>query len=177
MAIVLKRAASASCALAIMVWPLVSAAQDAQTWAKIDRAVDEASLQFGLPRTWISQVIAAESGGRPGAISPAGAMGLMQLMPGTWSDLQVELGLGPNPFDIHDNVLGGAAYLREMLDRFGPSGFLAAYHSGPARYARQQQGRGTVGPATRKYVANLSRRLELPLSAARRDWTCSPLFP
>jgi soluble lytic murein transglycosylase-like protein len=61
-------------------------------------------------------------------------MGLMQLMLGTWVELSVRHGLGLDPFDPHDNILAGAAYLKEMHDRFGSTGFLAAYHAGPSRY-------------------------------------------
>ena len=61
-------------------------------------------------------------------------MGLMQLMPGTWVELSVRYGLGLDPFDPRDNILAGTAYLKEMRDRFGSAGFLAAYHAGPARY-------------------------------------------
>ena len=61
-------------------------------------------------------------------------MGLMQLMPGTWVELGVRYGLGPDSFDPRDNVFAGTAYLREMHDRFASAGFLAAYHAGPSRY-------------------------------------------
>ena len=68
-------------------------------------------------------------------------MGPMQLMPGTWIELGVRYGLGLDPFDPRDNVFAGTAYLREMHDRFGSAGFLAAYHAGPSRYyITSQQG-------------------------------------
>ena len=81
----------------------------------------------------------AESGGqtlldgRP-ITSRAGAMGLMQVMPETYEEMRLQLGLGGDPYDPHDNVLAGAAYLREMYDRYGYPGFLAAYNAGPERY-------------------------------------------
>ncbi|WP_342251545.1 lytic transglycosylase domain-containing protein [Sphingomonas sp. OTU376] len=97
-------------------------------------AVTEASRRFGIPEMWIWSVIRAESGGNPRAVSPAGAMGLMQLMPATWGVLSARYGLGQDPFDIRANVLGGTAYLREMLDRYGnPATALAAYNAGPGR--------------------------------------------
>src|SRR3546814_19834934 len=65
------------------------------------------------------------------AVSPKGAMGLRRLMPDTWASLRVRLGLGANPYDPRDNILAGAAYLREMHDRYGSPGFLAAYNAGP----------------------------------------------
>ena len=58
----------------------------------------------------------------------------MQLMPGTWVELSARYGLGLDPFDARDNILAGTAYLKEMHDRFGSAGFLAAYHAGPWRY-------------------------------------------
>src|SRR5467141_2369684 len=68
------------------------------------------------------------------ATSSRGAMGLMQLMPGTWVELNVRYGLGLDPFDPRDNILAGTAYLKEMFDRFGSAGSLAAYHTGPSRF-------------------------------------------
>ena len=97
--------------------------------------VAEAALRFALPEHWIWAVMRAESAGDPRAISSAGAMGLMQVMPRTWAELRVRYALGRDPFDPRDNIMAGAAYMREMLDRFGAPGFLAAYNAGPARYA------------------------------------------
>jgi hypothetical protein len=77
---------------------------------------------------------AVESAGDQHATSSRGAMGLMQLMPGTWVELSVRYGLGLDPLDPRDNILAGTAYLKEMFDRFGSAGFLAAYHTGPSRF-------------------------------------------
>jgi soluble lytic murein transglycosylase-like protein len=60
-----------------------------------------------------------ESRDHPRAISPRGAMGLMQIMPDTWTGLRVRYGLGADPYDPRDNILAGAAFLREMHDRYG----------------------------------------------------------
>ena len=77
----------------------------------------------------------AESAGDPHAVSRAGAMGLMQIMPGTWAALRQEHSLGFDPFEARDNILAGTAYLRAMLDRYGTvGGMLAAYNAGPGRY-------------------------------------------
>ena len=75
----------------------------------------------------------AESFGDVRAMSPKGAMGLMQIMPETWAALRSRYGLGADPYDAHDNIMAGAAYLRELHDRYGTPGFLAAYNAGPAR--------------------------------------------
>lgn len=96
--------------------------------------VAEASRRFGIPQAWIYAVMQVESAGDPRAISPQGATGLMQIMPATWTDLRARYGLGGDVFDRRDNILAGAAYLREMYDRYGAPGFLAAYNAGPGRY-------------------------------------------
>ena len=96
--------------------------------------IDEASARFAVPARWIRAVMQVESAGYEHATSSRGAMGLMQLMPGTWVELSVRYGLGLDPFDPRDNILAGTAYLKEMHDRFGSAGFLAAYHAGPSRY-------------------------------------------
>jgi soluble lytic murein transglycosylase-like protein len=79
-------------------------------------------------------MMSAESLGEVRVISPKGALGLMQIMPKTWAHLRVRYGLGVDPYDPHDNILAGAAYLRELYDRYGVPGFLAAYNAGPTRY-------------------------------------------
>lgn len=96
--------------------------------------VTEASRRFGIPPSWIHAVIHRESRGEAGAVSPVGAMGLMQIMPATWASLRTRYRLGNNPFDPHDNIVAGTAYLRELYDRYGSPGFLIAYNAGPARY-------------------------------------------
>lgn len=101
--------------------------------------VAEAAQRFGIPPAWIRAVIAAESGGRTHRDgvpirSPAGAIGLMQLMPGTFETMRVRHGLGADPQHPRDNILAGTAYLREHYDRFGRVGVFAAYHAGPGRY-------------------------------------------
>jgi Transglycosylase SLT domain len=114
--------------------------------------VDEASDRFALPARWIRAVIQVESGGDEHAISPRGAMGPMQLMPGTWVELSVRYGLGLDPFDPRDNILAGTACLREMQDRFGSAGFLAAYHAGPSRYEQHLATGQPLPPETVAYV-------------------------
>ena len=97
--------------------------------------VAEAARRFGIPEAWIWAVMRVESGGNSRAVSRAGAMGLMQIMPATWAGLRTRYGLGPDPFDVRDNIMAGAAYLREMHDRYGnASAMLAAYNAGPGRY-------------------------------------------
>ncbi|MEQ8921579.1 MAG: lytic transglycosylase domain-containing protein [Roseovarius sp.] len=144
-------------------------------------AIAEASVRFAIPEHWIRTVMQAESAGDPRAVSHAGAMGLMQVMPGTWTVLRQDHGLGNDPFDPRDNILAGTAYLRAMLDRYGTvGGMLAAYNAGPGRYdAYLSEGR-PLPAETRAYVAMLAPRLDgtapLPSRATVADWREAALF-
>ncbi len=88
---------------------------------------DAAADKYGLPRELVRCVMAAESGMFAGAISPKGAIGLMQLMPGTAQ------ALGADPYDPAQNVDAGARYLRDLLEKYkyGLRHALAAYNAGP----------------------------------------------
>jgi soluble lytic murein transglycosylase-like protein len=119
--------------------------------------VEEASLRFGVPVSWIDQVMRAESGGLTtvgnGPIrSRAGAMGLMQLMPATWADIRARLTLGTDPDDPRDNILAGTLFLRLMYDRFGYPGLFGAYNAGPERYANVLVGRARLPRETIAYM-------------------------
>jgi soluble lytic murein transglycosylase-like protein len=122
--------------------------------------VAEASVRFAVPINWIEAVMRVESDGRTRIFgrpirSRAGAIGLMQLMPGTWTEMRAAYRLGSDPDDPHDNILAGAAYLRLMYDRFGYPGLFAAYNAGPGRYADHLV-RGTMLPnETRRYLASV----------------------
>lgn len=150
----------------------------------IDAAVAEASRRSGLPEDWIRAVMRAESAGDRSAVSPKGAMGLMQIMPGTWAELRAQYSLGDDPFDVRDNVLAGAMYLRAMYDRFGAPGFLAAYNAGPGRYAEHLRTGRPVPRETRAYVAQLAPHMGSPAAAdvqtaraaVTSDWREAPLF-
>lgn len=122
--------------------------------------VAEASQRFGIPQHWIYAVVRIESAGRTRAVSSAGAMGLMQLMPGTWARQRARYGLGADPFDPRDNILAGTSYLREMHDLYGSPGFLAAYNAGPGRYEDWRAGRRTLPLETRRYLARLAPLLQ-----------------
>ncbi|MER8822737.1 lytic transglycosylase domain-containing protein [Mesorhizobium sp. M0991] len=117
--------------------------------------ITEASHRFGVPTALIRAIMRKESAGDVRAVSSAGARGLMQIMPGTWDDLRARWSLGHDPFDARDNILAGTAYLRELHDRFGSPGFLAAYNAGPARYEAYLAGR-PLPDETRAYVATLA---------------------
>ncbi len=149
--------------------------------------VTEASRRFGLPESWIYAVMRTESAGRIGAVSSAGAMGLMQLMPGTWARQRTRFGLGNDPFDPRDNIMAGTSYLREMYDSYGASGFLAAYNAGPGRYEQYRDNGRPLPAETRAYVAKIAPMLqtasaptvlasESPVQPVRLSWTQSQLF-
>jgi Transglycosylase SLT domain len=118
--------------------------------------VAEASQRFNIPGNWIRAVMRIESGGDPRAVSPKGAMGLMQIMPKTYAGLRARHHLGADAYNPRDNILAGAAYLREMLDRYGSSGFLAAYSAGPARYDEHLATGRPLPSETQVYIAMLS---------------------
>jgi hypothetical protein len=87
-------------------------------------------------------------------------MGLMQLMPSSWVELSARYGLGLDPFDARDNILAGTAYLKEMHDRFGSAGFLAAYHAGPWRYEKHLVAGKPLPYETKDYVAAITPLLD-----------------
>lgn len=119
--------------------------------------IAEAAQGFGIPAGWIRAVIEAESNGDARAVSPKGAMGLMQLMPGTWEELRDQHGLGPDPFDPRANILAGSAYLKAMHDRFGYPGLFAAYNAGPARYEEHLRTGKPLPAETRAYLEKLAQ--------------------
>lgn len=118
--------------------------------------VADAARRFGIPEAWIWAVMRVESNGDAHSVSTAGAMGLMQIMPATWGHLRARYGFGADPFDAHDNIMAGAAYLREMHDRYGDAtAMLAAYNAGTGR-TDDYLSRGRPLPAeTRAYLARL----------------------
>ena len=146
--------------------------------------VAEASLRFGIPPDWIRAVQHVESRGNPQAVSSKGAMGLMQIMPETWAALRARHALGNDPFDPRENIFAGAAYLREMHDRYGSiTAMLAAYNAGPGRYDQHLASGRALPAETRAYVATLAPLLSgdpLPgtgfATAPPPDWREAPLF-
>ena len=176
--------------LCVVTMPPVAALAQSVTMVRPARAdpyaddIVQASLRFGIPAAWIRAIIRVESAGDARAISPAGAMGLMQIMRDTWADLRIRHRLGNDPYDPRDNILAGAAYLREMHDRYGSPGFLAAYNAGPGRYEEYLAGRSALPAETRAYVSTLAPligagEIDSTISIAAADpqsWTRAPLF-
>jgi hypothetical protein len=120
--------------------------------------IRESTQRFDVPEIWVRSVMHVESGGNEyqnGQLitSSAGAMGLMQVMPETYDELRVRYNLGGDPFDPHENILAGTAYLREMYDIYGSPGFLAAYNAGPRRLDDYLSNNRALPDETRRYVA------------------------
>ncbi|UCI09513.1 lytic transglycosylase domain-containing protein [Mesorhizobium sp. B1-1-8] len=145
--------------------------------------IAEAARRFRLPAAWIRAVLGVESAGDLRATSRKGAMGLMQIVPETWSDLRLRYRLGGDPYDPHDNIIAGSAYIRELLDRYGSPGWIAAYNAGPGRYEMSLQGR-RLPHETRAYVAAVASAIVndgtmnaiSPAVSARLGWKHAPLF-
>ena len=143
------------------------------TLCRWHRFVAEASKRFDIPETWIYAVMRAESGGRTTEYgrpitSPAGAMGLMQLMPKTYAEMRRAHGLGTNPYDPRDNIFAGTAYLRAMADRFGYPGLFAAYNAGPERYDDFRLNGRPLPAETSAYIRAVLQRNLPPREAPRR---------
>lgn len=131
----------------------------ADTLDQWQEQIAEASQRFVIPAPWIRAVIKAESGGDARAISPKGAMGLMQIMPGTWSEMLAKYGLGDDPFDPRANILAGTAYLKTMYDRFGYPALFAAYNTGATRYEQALRTGKSLPTETLAYSAEVENTL------------------
>ncbi|WP_438013842.1 lytic transglycosylase domain-containing protein [Sorangium sp. So ce315] len=127
----------------------------------------EAARLYALPVELIAAVMKVESGFDPGAVSRAGAMGLMQLMRSTALDMRVV-----DPFDPRQNVLGGARHLRILVNTYGGdlALALAAYHAGPGTVARY--GGVPPYPETYRYITRV-----IALYHRYRDRGIPPLAP
>ena len=165
--------------------PAIALAQDAPIARPSVRDpapyIAEAAARFRIPIAWIRAVLRAESAGDPSATSPKGAMGLMQIMPETWAGLRARHRLGADPYDPHDNIIAGAAYIRELFERYGSPGWIAAYNAGPGRYEDSLDGR-PLPAETRAYLAIVAPSVSSgdpasPVIVAAADplaWTHAP---
>lgn len=119
----------------------------------LEAIAERAAAKYGLDPALLKAVIRAESDFNHLAVSSAGAMGLMQLMPETARSLGVK-----NPFDPLENIEGGARYLKSLMDRFGNLNLaLAAYNAGPGAVEKH----GGVPPysETISYLEKINRLL------------------
>lgn len=141
--------------------------------------IHEASRRFAIPEAWIRAVMQQETGGRATLngrpiTSNTGAMGLMQVMPGTYSNLRKQYGFGPDSYDPHDNILAGTAYLREMYDRYGYPSLFAAYNAGPKRFEAFESGSKTLPGQTLNYVERILPGVATTFDRAR---VAGPIAP
>lgn len=129
--------------------------------ARWEPIIAEASVRFGIPKAWIEGVMHAESdglttlNGKP-ITSSAGAMGLMQIMPTTYTALRKRYGFGANPYDPRDNIFAGTAYLKAMYARYGYPLLFAAYLTGPARLDRYLFGSERLPQTVTAYVNSIA---------------------
>ncbi|MDC7676573.1 lytic transglycosylase domain-containing protein [Asticcacaulis machinosus] len=150
--------------------PPIVPASSATTYP-FQAAIDRAAEAFDLSPDLIAAIIRQESGFNPSAISPRGAIGLMQLMPATAREL------GVNAYDPEQNIHGGAAYLRQQLDRFNGKldVAMAAYNAGAGAVNRY----GGIPPyrETRTYIDknldSLAKAMPNEAKASVSETTCS----
>ena len=116
---------------------------------KFEPLVEEAGQKYGVEPSLIKAIIETESGGNPRAVSPAGAQGLMQMMPGTAAELGVQ-----DPFNPAENIMAGTRYFRQLLDRYQGSTrlALAAYNWGMGNLENHP---GALPKETKNYIAKV----------------------
>jgi hypothetical protein len=122
--------------------------------ASWDGRIAEASRRFNVPEQYIRAVMQAESSGNPGAVSGAGAGGLMQVMPKTYAEIAGNLGLGADRMDPGNNITAGTSYLRDLNNRYGGDWHktLYGYNAGPGTVAQVDAGKRDYKPESKAYV-------------------------
>jgi hypothetical protein len=121
----------------------------------------KASKRFAVPIVWLRAVMQLESGGRTmlaenkPIMSNMGAMGLMQLMPATYETMRLQLGLGRDPYDPHDNIFAAAAYLHWLKDKYGYPNMFAAYNDGPRNLEARMYDARLLPLETQNYLTRI----------------------
>jgi len=124
--------------------------------------IEAASKQFHVSKDWIRAVMRMESGGRTmldakfPITSYAGAMGLMQVMPQTYRDMRAAHKLGADPYNPHDNIYAGAAYLAELHTKYGYPAMFAAYNDGPGNWEDHVNNGRPLPAETVNYVSGIA---------------------
>jgi membrane-bound lytic murein transglycosylase B len=133
--------------------------------ARWEPLIVQASRKFKVPAEWIRAVMRQESGGRTmlaeniPIVSSTGAMGMMQVMPGTYTEMAAQYGLGADPYNPRDNIYAGAGYLKWLHGKYGYPAMFAAYNDGPGNIEDHLH-RGRPLPAeTRGYIAAIGKSL------------------
>ena len=139
----------------------MSASELMQRW---EPAIAAAARRFKIPAAWIRNVMRSESGGRTflngqPIASNKGALGLMQVEPGTYTEMAAQYRLGGDPFDPKDNIYAGAAYLRWLHGKYGFPAMFAAYNTGPGHLEDHIHHGAPLPAETRAYVASIIRAL------------------
>jgi Transglycosylase SLT domain len=139
----------------------MSASELMQRW---EPAIADAARRFKIPAAWIRNVMRSESGGRTflngqPITSNKGALGLMQVEPGTYTEMAAQYRLGGDPFDPKDNIYAGAAYLRWLHGKYGFPAMFAAYNTGPGHLEDHIHHGAPLPAETRAYVAGITRAL------------------
>lgn len=117
-----------------------------------DDIINAAGQQYGIDPDLLRAQMMRESQGNPKAVSPKGALGLMQLMPGTAQDLGVT-----NITDPQQNIMGGAKYMRQLIDKYGDlDKAVQAYNMGPTAYDKYASGQRPLPEETSKYLDRVS---------------------
>lgn len=134
--------------------------------------IADAASTFALPEAWVAAVMVKESGGRTvlngkPITSSAGAMGLMQVMSGTYQDLRRQFSLGSDPHAPRDNILAGTAYLQQMYRRYGYPAMFAAYNAGPGRYEDFLHRRRPLPAETIAYIAGIAPGAEMRFGSGK----------
>ncbi len=133
--------------------------------ARWEPLIQDAARKFHMPAQWIRAVMRQESGGRTvladnsPIISAAGAMGVMQVMPGTYSQMAAQYRLGDDPFEPRDNIYAGAAYLNWLHHKYGYPAMFAAYNDGPGNIEDHLHHGRPLPAETRGYIASIARFL------------------
>ena len=147
----------------------MSSSELIQRW---DPLIVQASKKFKVPAEWIRAVMRQESGGRTmiaenvPIVSDAGAMGIMQVLPGTYTEMAAQYGLGADPYNPHDNIYAGTAYLKWLHGRYGYPAMFAAYNDGPGHIEDHLYRGRPLPKETRGYITNIAKSLGDKLVAA-----------
>ena len=145
----------------------------AELMARWEPNITGAAKQFDIPAAWIRDVMRSESGGRTTLngqpiTSDRGALGLMQVEPETYTEMAAQYRLGADPFDTHDNIYAGAAYLRWLHGKYGFPAMFAAYNAGPGSLEDHLYHGQPLPQETKLYVAGITHAL-----GQGADWLAS----
>ncbi|NLY19559.1 MAG: lytic transglycosylase domain-containing protein [Clostridiaceae bacterium] len=142
-------------------YPFLSQDEISELMPEINEAIQKASVKYGVDQNMIRAIIKQESSFQPFALSTSGAMGLMQLMPGTASLLSVT-----DPYDIEQNIMGGTRFFKAQLDAFDGSYelALAAYNAGPNNV--RKYGGIPPFPQAQNFVKNVMEYYKLYVSSS-----------